>query len=87
MDLAVQHLQTIGCRASGLISDEDLVKAVHSETRAHHYDKVILATGREGGRRPARALHLDPVHQLRRRLGQQLIIFPAKGLLSPPRPH
>jgi hypothetical protein len=78
MDLAVQHLQTIGCRASGLISDEDLVKAVHSETRAHHYDKVILATGQEGGRWPARALHLDPVHQLRRRLGQQLINFPPR---------
>jgi len=76
MDLAVQHLQTIGCRASGLISDEDLVKAVHSETRRHEYDKVILATGREGGRWLARALRLDPVHQLRWRLGQRLIIFP-----------
>jgi glycine/D-amino acid oxidase-like deaminating enzyme len=76
MDLAVQHLQTIGCRASGLISDEDLVKAVHSETRRHEYDKVILATGREGGRWLARALRLDPVHQLRRRMGQRLIIFP-----------
>ena len=77
MGLAVQHLQTIGCRASGLISDKDLVKAVHSETRAHQYDKVILATGREGGRWLARALRLDPVHQLRWRLGQRLIVFPA----------
>jgi hypothetical protein len=76
MDLAVQHLQAIGCRASGLVSDEDLVKAVHSETRDHEYDKVILATGPEGGRWLARALRLDPVHQLRRRLGQRLIIFP-----------
>jgi len=76
MDLAVRHLKTIGCRASGLISDEDLVKAVHSETRRHEYDKVILATGREGGRWLARALRLDPVHQLRRRMGQRLIIFP-----------
>jgi hypothetical protein len=76
MDLAVQHLQATGCRASGLISDEDLVKAVHSETRRHEYDKVILATGREGGRWLARALRLDPVHQLRRRMGQRLIIFP-----------
>lgn len=76
MDLAVQHLQTIGCRASGLISDEYLVQAVHSETRGHEYDKVILATGREGGGWLARALHLDPVHRLRRRLGQRLIIFP-----------
>lgn len=40
MDLAVQHLQTTSCRTSGLISDEDLVKAVHSETRAHQYDKL-----------------------------------------------
>lgn len=78
MDLAVQHLQTIGCRASGLISDEDLVKAVHSETRRHEYDKVILATGREGGRWLPRALRLDPAHQLRRRLGQRLITFPAR---------
>src|SRR5689334_18098574 len=76
MDLAVRHLKTIGCRASGLISDEDLVQAVHSETRRHEYDKVILATGREGGRWLARALRLDPVHRLRRRLGQRLIIFP-----------
>ena len=53
MDLAVQHLQTIGC-----------------------HDKVILVTSREGGRWSARA-HLDPVHQLRRRLGQRLIIFPS----------
>jgi hypothetical protein len=78
MDLAVQHLQATGCRASGLISDEDLVKAVHSETRRHEYDNVILATGREGGRWLPRALHLDPVHQLRRRMGQRLIIFPAR---------
>ncbi len=74
MDRAVQHLQTIGCQASGLISDEDLVKAVHAETRAHQYDKVILATGREGSR--WLAPRLDPVHQLRRRLGQRLITFP-----------
>ncbi len=35
MNLAIRHLKTIGCRASGLISDEqDLLKAVRSETRA-----------------------------------------------------
>jgi hypothetical protein len=83
VNLAVQHLTTIGCRASGLISDEDLVKAVHSETRGHEYDEVILATGREGGSWLARALRLDPIHQLRRRLGQRLIIFP----LGPGTPH
>jgi hypothetical protein len=76
MDLAVQQLQATGCRASGLISEEDLVQAVHSETRAHQYHKVILATGREGGRRPARAPRPGPLHQLRRRLGQRLMIFP-----------
>jgi len=85
MDLAVQHLQTTGCRASGLISKEDLVKAAHSETRAHQYDKVILATGRESGRRPARAPRPGPVHHLRRRLGQRLIIFPPAPGTSLPR--
>ena len=42
----------------------------------HDYDEVILATGRQGGSVLARGLHLDPVHQLRRRLGQRLIVFP-----------
>ena len=77
MNLAVRHLKTIGYRASGLISDEELVKAVRAETRAHHYDEVILATGRQGGSWLARGLHLDPVHQLRRRWGQHLVIFAA----------
>jgi hypothetical protein len=75
LNLAVQHVQTTGCQANGLISDNDLVEAVQAETRAHHYDKVILVTGREDGGWSARA-HLDPVHQLRRRLGQRLVIFP-----------
>jgi hypothetical protein len=44
MNLAVRHLKAIGYRASGLISDQELVKAVRAETRAHHYDEVILAT-------------------------------------------
>lgn len=77
MNLAVRHLKTIGCQASGLLSDEgDLVKAVRAETRRHDYDEVILATGRQGASPLARGLHLDPVHQLRRRLGQRLIVFP-----------
>lgn len=77
MELAVRHLKTIGCQASGLLSDEhDLVKAVRSETRRHDYDEVILATGGQGASPLARGLHLDPVHQLRRRLGQRLIVFP-----------
>jgi hypothetical protein len=77
MNLAVRHLKSIGCQASGIISDQELVKAVRAETRAHDYDKVILATGRHGGTWVARGLHLDPVHQLRRRLGQRLVTFAA----------
>jgi hypothetical protein len=75
MNLAVRHLKMIGCEASGLISDEDLVKAVRSETRAHDYDEVILATGRQDGSGLAGLLGFDPVHQLRRRLGERLIVF------------
>ena len=33
LNLTVRHLTTIGCRASGLISDEDLVKAVERRDR------------------------------------------------------
>jgi hypothetical protein len=85
LNLAVRHLKAIGCQASGLLSDEDdLVKAVRSETQRHDYDEVILATGRQEGSPLARGLHLDPVHQLRRHLGQRLIVFPhgpdAQGL-------
>jgi hypothetical protein len=43
--------------------------------RAHNYDEVILATGRQGGARLARWLRLDPVHRLRRRWGQRLTVF------------
>ncbi|MBV9094400.1 MAG: hypothetical protein JO132_11055 [Streptosporangiaceae bacterium] len=75
MQSAVRQLKTIGCRASGIISDEDLVQAVRSETRAHEYDEVILATGRHGGTRLARVLGRDPVHQLQRRWGPRLIVF------------
>jgi hypothetical protein len=77
MNLAVRHLKAIGFRASGLVSDEELVKAVRAETRAHHNDEVILATRRQGGSWLARSLHLDPVHQLRRRWGRHLVIFAA----------
>jgi len=83
MNLAVRHLKTIGCQASGLLSDEgDLVKAVRSETRRHDYDEVILATGRQGASSLARVLRVDPIHQLRRRLGQRLVVFP-RGLDAP----
>jgi hypothetical protein len=76
MNLAVRHLKTIGCQASGLISDADLVKAVRSETRGHDYDGVILSTGRQGSPWLARAMGRDPVHQLRRQWGQRLVVFP-----------
>jgi hypothetical protein len=74
MDLAVHYLKVIGCQASGLVSDEDLVNAVRSETSARDYDGVILAAGGLGSSGLARALHLDPVHQLRRRWGKRLIV-------------
>jgi hypothetical protein len=74
MDLAIHYLKVIGCQASGLVSDEDLVNAVRSETSARDYDGVILAAGRLGSSGLARALHLDPVHQLRRRWGKRLIV-------------
>jgi hypothetical protein len=75
MNQAVRRLKAIGYRASGLASDEELVKAIRVETRRHDYDEVILATGRQSGSWPARGLHRDPVHQLRRRWGQRLVIF------------
>jgi hypothetical protein len=75
MNLAVRHLTMIGCRASGIVSDEDLVPAVRAETRMHAYDGVIVATGMQGGSRLARRLRLDPVHRLRRRWGKRLTVF------------
>lgn len=87
MNLAVRHLTTIGCQASGIISDaNDLVKAVRAETRAHSYDEVILATGRQQPSWLARLLHRDPVHQLQRQWGPRLIVFrhsPRAALTAP----
>jgi hypothetical protein len=79
MNLAVQHLKAIGCQASGVISDEELARAVRSESSGHHYDQVILAIGRQDGSKLARALHLDPVHTLRRRWGSRLVVFSGGG--------
>jgi hypothetical protein len=76
MERAVQHLKMIGCRASGIISYEDLVTAVRSETRGHDYDEVILATGRQEGSALARIVGRDPVQPLRREWGKRLIEFP-----------
>ena len=83
-NLAVRHLRTIGCKASGFISAEDLVRAVRSETGDHNYDQVILAAGRQPGTWLARVLRRDPVHRLRRRWGRRLIAFPLG--LDAPRP-
>jgi hypothetical protein len=84
MNLAVRHLRLIGCEASGFISDDDPVTAVRTETRAHHYDQVILATSRQPGTWLARALQRDPAHRLRPRLGRRLITFPLRP--GPPDP-
>jgi len=79
MELAVRHLKTIGCQASGLISDQDLIKAVRAETAGHDYDEIILATGRQDSSWLGRVTGLDPVQRLRRRWGKRLIIFPARS--------
>lgn len=75
MNRAVRNLTAIGCRASGLISDEDLVKAVDAETRSHDYDEVLLATSGHDGSWLARTLHLDPIHHLERHWGKELTVF------------
>jgi hypothetical protein len=77
MNLSVRHLKTIGCQASGVISDKDLVKAVRAETASHQYDEVILATGRQKRSSGlARIAGQDPVQRLRRKWRERLILFP-----------
>jgi hypothetical protein len=76
MHRAVQQLKGIGCQASGIIRDSDLLQAVRAETRAHDYDQVILATSRQDGPWLARLLRRDPVHRLRRRRKQPLTVVP-----------
>ncbi len=78
MSLAIRHLKTIGCQASGLISEECLVKAVRSETRRHDYDGVILATGRQERSKLAHVAFRDPVRRLKHRWGEQLMVFPQR---------
>jgi hypothetical protein len=75
MNLTVRHLTTIGCQASGVISDEDLVEAVDAETRSHHYDEVILTIASQDAGWLARTLHRDPIHHLQRRWGTKLRVF------------
>ena len=76
MHRAVQQLNRIGCQASGIISDSDMLEAVRAETRAHDYDQVILATSRQGGPWLARLLRRDPVHRLRQAFKQRLTVLP-----------
>lgn len=75
LNLAARHLKTIGCQATGLISDEPLLKAVRAEARSHDFDEVVLATGRQESTLLARILGQDPVHRLRRRWGRWLVVF------------
>ena len=77
MNRAVRHLTAIGCQAGGLISDENLVKAVDAETHSHDYDEVILVTSGHDGSWLARTLHLDPIHHLEHRWGKKLTVFSA----------
>ena len=79
MKLTVRHLNTIGCQASGLISDDDLVKAVDAETGSHDYDEIILMTGSQESSWLARTLQLDPVHKLQRHWGKKLTVFTTDG--------
>ena len=76
LNLATRHLKTIGCQATGLVSDQPLLKAVRAEARSHDFDEVVLATGRQESTLLARILGQDPVHRLRRRWGRRLIVFP-----------
>lgn len=85
MDLTVRHLTAIGCQASGLVSDEDLVKAVDAETRRHDYDEIILMASNQDGSWLARTLHLDLVHHLQRHWGKKLTAF-ITDLSSKPEP-
>ena len=78
MAAAVHQLKALGCQASGIISDEDLVKAVRSETRGHDYDRVLLVTGEQRGTGLTRLLGSDPVHRLRRHGGRRLMVFPRR---------
>jgi hypothetical protein len=85
MTVTVRHLRSVGCQASGLISDEDMVTAVDAETRRNNYDEVLLVTSGQDGSRLTRTLHLDPIHHLQRRWGEKLTVFTADGGTQPDR--
>jgi hypothetical protein len=79
MNLTLRHLNAIGCKASGIISDQNLVAAVRDEARAQHYDQVILATGHRDGGWLARALGPNLIRRLRRKWGDRLVIFQSES--------
>ena len=79
MKLTVRHLTAIGCQASGLISDEDLVTAVDAETSSHDYDEIILMTSSQEGSWLARTLKQDPIQKLQRHWGKKLTVFTTDG--------
>jgi hypothetical protein len=77
MKLTVRHLTALGCQASGLITDGDLVKAVDAETSSHDYDEIILMTSNQEGSWLARTLNRDPIRHLQRHWGKKLTVFTA----------
>lgn len=86
MNSAVLQLERVGCRAMGVITGQrQLDTAVRAEIHGHHYDEVILVTGRSSSRL-ARLLRLDPVHRLRLRLGHRLTVFPLSAAAAQPAP-
>ncbi len=88
LNLTMEHLTALGYQASGLISDEDLIHAVRSETGRHDYDHVLLMIGRQPASRLTRSLRLDPVHRLQRSLGERLTVFRSRpgSTQAPPTP-
>ncbi len=75
MNSAVLQLEQAGCHAVGVITGQrQLDTAVRAEIHGHHYDEVIVVTGRTSSWL-TRLLRLDPVHRLRWRLGHRLTVF------------
>jgi len=81
-----EHAPSEGDRrpSDGFIREDDLVAAVRTETRVHHYDQVIPATSRRPSAWLAQALRRDPAHRLRPRLGQRLIVSRLPWAYRPP---
>jgi hypothetical protein len=54
---AVQHLETLGFKADGVISHDHFLKAVRDEFRRRRFDEVILAMNPKSTRTVARWIH------------------------------